>query len=272
MSRGSHEKFSILEFLFQNRNKAYGAYELRTHYSTRMYYAIGGTLTAALIFAVVTWLPAKSGNVSADLDFPITQLREVDLSQKDQPEVKVQPPRQSPPPEQVRTIRNTTLVIVQGEVPENEAPPSINEIDMAAIATYTQEGLEIYMPAVVEEAKSSGVIEGPRATEEPDGGYFIKVEKESQFPPNNQAWIRYLQRTMRYPPEAKDNEIQGVVVVEFKVDEEGNVKDVKAISGPVELYEEAERVIRKSGQWIPAIQNGRKVKSIKKQPINFTLL
>ncbi|WP_126973089.1 energy transducer TonB [Gynurincola endophyticus] len=271
MNRGSHEKFSILEFLFQNRNKAYGAYELRTHYSTRMYYAVSGALAAALIFTAVTWLPAKSGNINPQLDFPVTQLREVDLNQKEPPEVKVEPPRQSPPPEQIRTVRNTTPIIVQGEVPENEAPPPVDVIDMAAIATYTQEGIDTHMPAVVEEAKSSGVIEGPKATEEPDGGYFIKVEKESQFPPNSQAWIRYLQRTMRYPPEAMDNEIQGVVVVEFKVDEEGNVKDVKAISGPVELYEEAERVIRKSGQWTPAIQNGRKVKSIKKQPIKFTI-
>jgi protein TonB len=57
------------------------------------------------------------------------------------------------------------------------------------------------------------------------------------------------------------------VVVRFIVDKEGNVSDVEAISGPAPLQKEAVRVIRLSGKWEPAIQNGRKVKSYKKQPI-----
>ena len=68
-----------------------------------------------------------------------------------------------------------------------------------------------------------------------------------------------------------NNEIQGTVVVQFIVDKEGNVSDVEAISGPNELREEAVRVIKKSGKWTPAIQNGRQVKSYKKQPIKFRL-
>jgi len=42
---------------------------------------------------------------------------------------------------------------------------------------------------------------------------------------------------------------------------------VEAISGPEELRAEAVRVIKKSGKWTPAVQNGRQVKSYKKQPI-----
>jgi len=57
--------------------------------------------------------------------------------------------------------------------------------------------------------------------------------------------------------------------VQFIVDKQGVVSDVEAISGPNELREEAVRVIKKSGQWTPAVQNGRQVKSYKKQPIIF---
>jgi protein TonB len=60
-------------------------------------------------------------------------------------------------------------------------------------------------------------------------------------------------------------------VVQFIVDKEGMVSDVQAISGPEELRKEAERVIKKSGKWTPAVQNGRQVKSYKKQPIVFQL-
>jgi protein TonB len=49
------------------------------------------------------------------------------------------------------------------------------------------------------------------------------------------------------------------------------VSDVEAIQGPNELRGEAIRVIKKSGKWEPAVQNGRKVKSYKKQPITFRL-
>jgi periplasmic protein TonB len=49
------------------------------------------------------------------------------------------------------------------------------------------------------------------------------------------------------------------------------VSDVEAVSGPNELRDAAVRVIKKSGSWNPAIQNGRKVKSYKSQPINFKL-
>ena len=83
--------------------------------------------------------------------------------------------------------------------------------------------------------------------------------------------MRYLNKTLHYPDEAVSNEIQGDVVVQFIVDKEGNVSDVEAISGPAELREEAARVIKKSGKWTAAIQNGRQVKSYKKQPVKFRL-
>lgn len=76
---------------------------------------------------------------------------------------------------------------------------------------------------------------------------------------------------LRYPAQAVDNGIQGPVMVQFIVDREGVVSEVKAISGPVELREEAVRAISRSGKWTPAIQNGRKVKSYKRQQIVFML-
>jgi protein TonB len=60
-------------------------------------------------------------------------------------------------------------------------------------------------------------------------------------------------------------------MVQFIVDKEGNVSDVQAISGPEQggLREEAIRVIKKSGKWTPALQNGRYVKAYRRQPVTF---
>jgi periplasmic protein TonB len=61
--------------------------------------------------------------------------------------------------------------------------------------------------------------------------------------------------------------------VQFIVDKEGKISNVEAINDPSDggLREDAARVIKKSGTWIPGMQNGRKVRSYKKQPFMFRL-
>ena len=104
-----------------------------------------------------------------------------------------------------------------------------------------------------------------------------KLEIESEYPGGQPAWNRFLMENMRYPDKAIKKEIQGIVVVQFIVDVDGSVSNVQAISGPEKagLREEAVRIIKLSGKWIPAIQyyNNVKsyVKSYKKQLFMFKL-
>src|ERR1700742_1221957 len=94
---------------------------------------------------------------------------------------------------------------------------------------------------------------------------YDKLERESYFPGGDQAWRNYLMAHMRYPANAIANNIEGIVIIQFVVDKEGNVSDITAKSGPVTggLREEAIRLIQRSGKWIPAWQHGRYVKSYK---------
>jgi protein TonB len=147
----------------------------------------------------------------------------------------------------------------------------VEKLEETKIGTVNQEGIKdegIVAPPVDD---GKGVVEAPKKEEEDYDKTFTKVEIESEYPGGPSAWLRYLNKNFRYPQEAIDNEIQGTVVVQFIVDKEGNVSDVEAVSGPQELREEAIRVIKKSGKWTPAVQNGRQVKSYKKQPIVFKL-
>ncbi|HEX4373777.1 MAG TPA: energy transducer TonB, partial [Puia sp.] len=102
---------------------------------------------------------------------------------------------------------------------------------------------------------------------------FTKVEVESTYPGGQQGWANYLMNSFKYPGKAIKKQIQGTVVIKYIVDKDGNVSNVVAESGPMEggLREEAIRVIKNSGKWIPAMQNGRKVKAYKRQPIIFKL-
>jgi protein TonB len=120
---------------------------------------------------------------------------------------------------------------------EKWTDPKINTIkrEKYAISCDTISCGGVMPPPLIEEDYSDSVI-------------LSKVEIEAEYPGGPAAWQRYLNRNLRVPQEAIDNEISGSVVVQFVVDE-------------------VMRVIRKSGKWTPAMQGGRYVKSLKKQPI-----
>jgi len=102
---------------------------------------------------------------------------------------------------------------------------------------------------------------------------FTKVETEAAYPGGKAAWESFVSHTLHYPDDAINNEIQGTVIVQFIVDKDGNISSVAAVSGPLKggLREEAVRVMKLSGKWIPAVRNGRKVRSYKKQPFYFKM-
>lgn len=102
---------------------------------------------------------------------------------------------------------------------------------------------------------------------------YTKVEVEATYPGGDHAWLKFITHTLRYPDDAVNNEIQGVVVVQYIVNTDSTISDVQAISGPKKggLREEAVRVVSLSGKWVPAMQNGRPVRSYKKQPLVFKL-
>ena len=264
----------VLDIIFEGRNKDYGAYQLRKTYNKRL-------VTSLLIVAAICLLLFLGYFISALLEDK-TQAKEVvvqdvQLEEIKQEEKKEEPPPPPPPkppePPKVEMAKFTPPKIVKDEeVKEEEKPPEVEKLEETKIGTMNQEGQKdegIVAPPVEDAGK--GVVEAPKKDDEDWDKTFTKVEIESEYPGGAAAWQRYLNRNLRYPQEAIDNEVQGAVVVQFIVDKEGNVSDVEAISGPQELRGEAVRVIKKSGKWTPAVQNGRQVKSYKKQPIVFRL-
>jgi protein TonB len=262
----------VLDIIFEGRNKDYGAYDLRKTYNRRLTTAL---LTMAGLCALLFIGYIVASNIAANANNKKVVVQDVQLEEIKQQEKKNEPPPPPPPPKpeppKVEMAKFTPPKIVKDEeVKEEEKPPEVAKLEDTKIGTINQEGIKDEgIVAPVDNGK--GVVEQPKKVEEDWDKTFTKVEIESDYPGGQSAWLRYLQKTLQYPQDAIDNEIQGTVVVQFIVDKEGNVSDVEAISGPGELKNEAVRVIRKSGKWTPAIQNGRQVKSYKKQPITFRL-
>lgn len=86
------------------------------------------------------------------------------------------------------------------------------------------------------------------------------VEKEAQFPQGKEGWRKYLERNLDASVAERSGLPPGVypVKIQFIVDKEGNITDVKAASYPLNCplcAKEAERVIGKGPKWEPAIEN-----------------
>jgi protein TonB len=100
---------------------------------------------------------------------------------------------------------------------------------------------------------------------------FCVLPAPAEFPGGTMSWRTFLQQNLTYPSSAADAEIQGTVNVQFIVETDGSISDIRAVSGPNELKEAAVEVIRRSPRWIPAQLNGRHFKDYRKQPIIFRL-
>jgi protein TonB len=258
----------ILDILFDGRNKEYGAYELRKTYNRRMVKSImvmGSVVTLVLVGGVVSGLgKVKVAGVMIEDSVHLA-------GTPDPPPVVPPPPKLPPPP--VAQIQMTTVRIVPDDQ-VHEAPPENEAAKDVQIGTTNKAGDltgDLVGPPVVD-GGPSGVVTGPKKSEGDNG--FIPVEKEAEFPGGMLAWGRFLSRNLRVPDEAVSGGVNGTVVVQFVVDVDGSVSDVTVISGAEDggLKEEAVRVIKKSGKWVPALQNGRYVRAYRWQPVIFKVM
>jgi protein TonB len=261
----------ILDILFDGRNKEYGAYELRKTYNRRMVKSMvvmGSVVILVLVGGVVSGLGKMKRGARIMIEDSVN-LKEVADRKPVVPLVPKLPP---PPVAQIRMV--TVRIVPDAQANKKEAPPenaAANDVQIGkANIAGDASGDAVGPPATG--GAVSGVVAAPKKTDEETP--FIPIEKEAEFPGGVQAWARFLNKTLRYPDQAMSADIQGIVMVEFIVDADGSVSDVKAVSGPEEggLREEAIRVIKKSGKWVPALQNGRYVRAYRRQPVIFKVL
>ena len=260
----------VLDIIFDERNKEYGAYDLRKNYQRRLMKATASMLLVVVLLLVAYMLVAairpKDNKLLAGPDVVL-----IKVEPPPPPAEPLPPPPPPPPSPLVKTLILTPPLIVEDDkVKPEEMPPAVEELETAKIGLVNSAGADdadIVAPPV---DASKGVVAAPEKKDAAEI-IFTKVEIESTYPGGATAWGRFLNKNLPYPQDAVDNGIQGIVSIQFIVDKEGNVSDVTAISGPEELRKAAVTVIKKSGKWEPAVQNGQHVKSYKTQPVVFKL-
>lgn len=263
-------KTDFLDLLFEDRNKAYGAYELRRSYNKRILTALGATLGAGLLIFLSSFLSPSSDDDAAALNIKDVEL----INVKEEPppvEPPPPPPPKTEPPPKVEMTKFTPPEIVKDEeVKKEDIPPDVDKLEETKIDVINQEGIkssDVAVP-VVDEGKAVVVVKDETNYDQT----FTKVEVEADFPGGMGAWRKFLERNLSADVATSAGAPAGsyTVVVQFIVDKEGNVSEVKAqTSHGYGMEEEAVRVIKRSGKWTPAIQNGRQVKAYRKQPVTF---
>ena len=119
-------------------------------------------------------------------------------------------------------------------------------------------------------------VENAESVQMQNDSIYTSVQVKASFPGGQGAWQRYLSSNLRetIPVDNGAPTGQYAVVVSFLVHQDGGISDVKIDSAPSPDYgmaAEAIRVIERSPEWNPAIQNGRQVTCRQKQKITFTV-
>lgn len=259
----------ILDLLFEGRNKEYGAYELRRHYNSRLGRAILGMTGVVAVLFCFGFVSKNRRVVTPPMMSDTVVLAQApDVAPPPPP-----PPPRVPKPQPVATIRFvTTRIVPDKQVLKDVIPPENKDLEDAKIGTVNTDGVKDAGVDVAPPLNSGtgNVVTAPKPDED-DGRPFTKVEIDASFPGGPAAWLRFLNQNLRFPDEAIAQGLDGTVVVRFVVDKDGKVSDIEVVSGPETggIREEVVRVLRKSGKWIPAVQNGRYVKAYKMQPVTF---
>ena len=256
----------ILDILFEGKNKAYGAYDLRKTYGNRINTALMIMIALILILIITSVISGKK-NGDATL-VPTIEIHESVLT-KIKPNAKTPIPPPARQLSHVGTIRVTTPLVVK-DLLVKAPPPTVAQIEIANIDVKTLEGShDIGIIPTSSEIKGINTTAGPskKAIEETT---FVPVEIEATFPGGPQAWQRYIQKAIMQHLDEFSNDDYGTCIVQFRVDEKGNVSDVQAttMKGSM-LAEIAVNSIRKGPAWTPAVQNGRYVNAFRLQPVTL---
>lgn len=269
-------KTEFLDILFEDRNKNYGAYELRKFYDKRVRNSILITASIALLIvgSYLIYMNIKANDTETTKKPIVEDIKLEDVKLPDDPKTPPPPPPPPAPPPPVKpSVQFTPPVIKKDEeVKAEEEPPKIEEIKEKAVSTKTVEGDPNGIdPGLISDSKGTGVVEAPPPP--PKEEIFTFVEQPPTFPGGDEALAKYLSNNIRYPHLATENGISGTVFVSFVVDSEGQIKDVKTVGATKGggLEDEAMRVVKKMPKWKPGKQNGRQVSVQFNLPIRFTL-
>lgn len=209
---------------------------------TSLFFSIGLVLTMTIIVMAFEYKTYDDTDVK-DLGKQLNNMEEI---------LEVPPTEQPPPPPP--KIQQPQII----EVPDEEEIKEEIKVEFDAEIT---EDTKVEAITIVEEQPKENVDE-----------IFLVVEESATPQGGMQAFYEYVGKKLKYPAQARRMGIEGKVFVEFVINRDGSIQDVKAIKGiGAGCDEEAVRVIQSAPSWKPGKQRGKPVRQRMVLPITFKL-
>lgn len=207
---------------------------------------VGYVIVLVFMFVAFEW---SKRDVRIDMSGAITENvfeQEIEIPITEQPELVAPPPPQAP------AIAEVLTIVDDNDNVKETAIASSEEIGEAVI-------IKPISPTVDEEIPVGDEI-------------FEVVEKNPEFSYNGMSLMQYLGKSIKYPTIAQETGTQGRVIVQFVVNKDGSIVDVKVVRG-VDPYldKEAIRVISTMPKWKPGEQRGKPVRCKFTVPVMFKL-
>lgn len=261
-----------LEIVFADRNRTYGAYDLRKHYNSNVLKAL--FFTATLISGGIFVLSLL---IRHQVD-PIAIIKHdaevvINLADLKPPPVEVAPAKNQNK-SQPATSSAATQKAASSQIMKATADNLVTEEPKPITAQSSGAGLENMpgdIPALNVPAGGNGTATG---TDKPDNGVktTAMLEKLPKFPGGMEAWAKFLSKNLRYPEQASNEGISGRVYMSFIVEKDGQITDIQVLKAAGYGFdEEAKRVLKLAPAWKPGIQNGKAVRVRYTIPLNFTI-
>ena len=271
------------DLVFEGKNKDFGAYVIRTESTKRhnkavMWTIIGAFLLGLLIYGLVqgvNYLEERRLANQQDIEEVLIDMGQ-EAEEPEPEQQRVEPEKPEVLPEEVlKSVKVTELQIVEDEKVKKEdeikTQDELKETETAFGQKDNEKGTEDrnVTRTLKEEVVVEKPVEKPKEVKEE---VFRSVEQMPQFPGGEDALRKYLASHVNYPPMAAENNVQGKVVVQFVVEKDGKVGEVKVVrSVDKDLDREAVRVCKSLPKFTPGRQNGQAVSVWYTLPVQFKL-
>ena len=265
-----------VDLVFEGKNQAYGAYQLRKNTGARNLKAmitmfIGFAIIAAIVVAKVSfdnYMASRNAAIETDVELQnLAEKKEIKQEKKDE-----DPGMEKIEIERVKSSVAFTVPEIKKDDEVKEDQEMKSQEDLAetntAIGAFTVEGNDETAEVKHVEEK----IAEPEPVKEEETKVFDVVEQMPSFPGGPSALMQYLSSNIKYPVVAEENGVQGRLVCTFVVERDGSITDVRVIkSVDPSLDKEAVRVVKGMPKWIPGKQNGSAVRVKYTVPVTFRL-
>lgn len=264
-------KSDALDILFENRNKMYGAYQLRRYYDNRLAKSLGLMLIGVLVLSGFTFLPKKQKADKEEVITTMYTIKEADKpkeAEKKKEEPKEQPKEKKQPAE-IQKFVDKILIVKTNEKADTVVTLKDNVALGGTNIVKPGGGPAVVVPVVTIPGGDGGPVVTTPVVNRTTPMDIGDVDVAPSYPGGIKKLYEYLQRNLTNPRDLEEGETVSVQV-KFVVGYDGKLQGFNIIKdGGDEFNKEVLRVMKKMPEWLPGKSKGENVSVFYTIPVKF---